>query len=195
MSVIRIAITGTHSTGKSTFCNTVTEKLKGEGYKVGRVADLAATARDLGFPILRDHTHDSTLWIVSQGIAKELEAALNNDLVIIDRGVPDALGYWLAALEARNERVDERELERITAIIRAHTSMYHLLFNTILDSQEPLGENQERDKDEKFRKSAAEHIAATLEVIGANPIPLENGGLESAVDLVLSFARHNIRHR
>ncbi|MBX9685874.1 MAG: ATP-binding protein [Candidatus Obscuribacterales bacterium] len=191
MNAIRIAITGTHSTGKSTFCNSAAESLTKRGFKVGRVSDLATAARDHGFPILREHTHDSTLWIITQGIANELVAALSNDVVIVDRGVPDALGYWLAALEHRGETAKSDELTRISSIVRAHTSSYHLLFNTVLNRELPLGENQERDKDMHFRESAEKHIVSTLQEIGASPIPLNNGGIESAVDLVVALVEHN----
>lgn len=162
MNAIRIAVTGTHSTGKSTFCAAAKEALEAEGYSVKNVTDLATKARDLGFPILHNHTHDSTLWIISQGIAEELIAAIKADVVLIDRAVPDAVGYWLAALEHRKEIPSWDEWSRIEGIVKSHISIYDLLFNTVLDPTVPLGQNQERDKDELFRISAGnqhcEHI-------------------------------------
>jgi predicted ATPase len=187
---LRIAITGTHSTGKSTFCSATSEALKKAGFRVSKVADLATKAREHGFPILHNHTYESTLWIISQGIADELAAGLNVDVVVIDRGVPDALGYWLAALEHRNEQPRAAELHRIESIVRMYTTTYDLLFNTVLDPNIPLGTNQERDKDNTFRLAAAHHIEQTIRGIGARPITLINGSVQSAVDLVLALAHH-----
>lgn len=188
MKVVRIAITGTHSTGKTSFCKTLSEKLVADGNEVKCVEDLASEASKLGFPILKEHTHDSTLWIISQGIACELKAALNSKVVIVDRGVPDALGYWLAALEARRELADPRELGRITTIVKEHTKMYDLMFNTIMDPSVELG--PDRDTDMEFRASAEKHIVNTLKEIGSNPIPLANGCLDSAMQLVFKFIEH-----
>jgi adenylylsulfate kinase-like enzyme len=73
---MKIAVTGTHSTGKTTFINAVREELQGQGYRVAVVSDLGEEALNRGFPILYQHTPESTLWIMTTGIARELEAAL-----------------------------------------------------------------------------------------------------------------------
>ncbi|MEX3960473.1 hypothetical protein [Trinickia sp. EG282A] len=66
-----IGITGTHSTGKSTFFEEVHELAQARGLKVGKVADVATRCREAGFPILKDHTFESTLWIMSSGTCQE----------------------------------------------------------------------------------------------------------------------------
>lgn len=51
-SPFRIAIAGTHSTGKTTFMGALSDELVQLGHKVQYVHDSAVDARDHGFPIL-----------------------------------------------------------------------------------------------------------------------------------------------
>ncbi|HEV7402652.1 MAG TPA: AAA family ATPase [Chthoniobacteraceae bacterium] len=106
---IKLAISGTHSTGKTSLLQSVESVLRAEGYRVARVSDLATEARDHGFPILREHTFASTLWIMTRGITLELEAELNADVVLVDRPVADAMGYFSAALKHRGSSLNEPE--------------------------------------------------------------------------------------
>jgi nucleoside-triphosphatase THEP1 len=89
---IKIGVAGTHSTGKSTFLSTLTSTLNDRGFVIGGVSDLASRASDLGFPILADHTFESTLWIMAECMRQEAELSLTCDVILVDRPVPDALG-------------------------------------------------------------------------------------------------------
>ena len=153
---IKIGIVGSHSTGKSTFLSALASVLAGRGLKIGRVNDLATRARDLGFPILTQHTFESTLWIMAECMRQEAEASLTCDVILVDRPVPDALGYLQAALEVTGRTIDPRRLEELKIIARAHAADYDLLVVTSLDQNVPLGED--RDKDPRFREAAARHI-------------------------------------
>jgi predicted ATPase len=157
---IKIGIAGTHSTGKSTFLATLAPVLEERGLRIGRVNDLATRARDLGFPILSQHTFESTLWIMAECMRQEAEASLTCDVVLVDRPVPDALGYLQAALEVTGRAVHERRLEELEVIARAHTPEYDLLVVTSVDHNVSLGEG--RDQDLKFREAAARHIDALV---------------------------------
>src|SRR5688572_12177198 len=107
---MKIGIAGTHSTGKTTILEFVGQKLQEAGFSTARVSDLASAARDAGFPILREHTFSSTLWIISRGICEELAAALKCDVILVDRPAPDALGYLYAALEHRGVSLPAAEI-------------------------------------------------------------------------------------
>ncbi|MGH3922067.1 MAG: hypothetical protein ACRDTT_04215 [Pseudonocardiaceae bacterium] len=50
--VVKIAVTGTHSTGKTTFLAALGRALTELGYAVAEVADLGKEAAERGFPIL-----------------------------------------------------------------------------------------------------------------------------------------------
>lgn len=153
---VRIAVAGTHSTGKSTFLLGLEEDLAGRGLRVARVGDVASEALRRGFPILRDHVYESTLWIMAEGMRREMEAAIDADVVLVDRPVFDALGYLLAALEVTGRDIDAIRLEELWTIARAHVTYYDWLAVTVLDQGVPLGE--ERDPDLRFRRTVAERI-------------------------------------
>ncbi|WP_219340730.1 hypothetical protein, partial [Escherichia fergusonii] len=70
---IKIGITGTHSTGKTSFFDAVQEALSPSHLRVVRIGDFARRARSIGFPILRDHTFESTLWIMAECLRLEAE--------------------------------------------------------------------------------------------------------------------------
>ncbi len=107
---MKIAVAGTHSTGKTTFLTRLRHLLETAGYQVASVAVPVAAARDHGFPILREQTAATTLWIITTAIAAELAAARRADVVLVDRPVTDALAYHLAAHAWRGEPVDARPL-------------------------------------------------------------------------------------
>ena len=157
---IKIGIAGTHSTGKSTFLATLASILEERGLRIGRINDLAKRAQDIGFPILTEHTYESTLWIMAECLRQEAEASLRCDVILVDRPVLDALGYLQAALEVTGRTVRPRRLEELKAIARAHSAGYDLLVVTSLDHNVPHGAG--RDQDLTFREAAARHIDALM---------------------------------
>ncbi|WP_155258272.1 AAA family ATPase, partial [Bradyrhizobium japonicum] len=96
---MKIAITGTHPSGKSTFLQSLEQELNDMGLRIHRIGDFAPRAQGLGFPILTQHTYESTLWIMAECLRCEAEASLQNDVILVDRPVIDALGYLHAALQ------------------------------------------------------------------------------------------------
>ena len=119
--LVKIAITGTHSSGKTTFLERLKQELEGEGLRIHRIGDFARRAKDLGFPILKKHTYESTLWIMAECLRCEAEASLQSDLILVDRPVIDALGYLQAALQLSGRTLDSRRSEELMTIATAHT--------------------------------------------------------------------------
>jgi AAA domain len=159
---VTIGLAGTHSTGKTTFLDRLQGLLERHGRWVVTVGQLACKAQALGFPILQQHTAESTLWVITRGISEELEAGLTADVVLVDRPVPDALGYYLAALEYRGEQPPPAWLDYLVALTRHHAATYSLLLATRLDPAIPLAANKPRDPDQHFRALADAHIKAVL---------------------------------
>jgi hypothetical protein len=157
-----VAVLGTHSTGKSTFLAHLVHALRSHYIDVATVSDLGDQAQRLGLPLLFNHTWASTMWIITRGISNELEAWLHADVVLVDRAVPDALGYYRAALEYRGETADPAMLAHLGALVREHSTNYDLIFRTTLDPAIPLGDNKPRDNNSEFRALADRHVAAVL---------------------------------
>jgi hypothetical protein len=126
------------------------------GLRICRISDIARAALSLGFPILTEHTFESTLWIMAECMRREAEASLANDVILVDRPVIDALGYLRAALQMSGRTIDKRRLDGLAAIAKAHTPDYDLLIATSLDKSIEIGKG--RDPNTEFRDAAGHHI-------------------------------------
>ncbi|WP_433727819.1 AAA family ATPase [Nocardia sp. CA-129566] len=189
---VTIAVVGTHSTGKSTFLARLAHDLRRSGLQVATVADLGEQAQRMGLPILWNHTWVSTLWIVTRGISNELEAWLHGDVVLIDRAVPDALGYYRAALEYRDESADPDEWAYLEALARFHSDRYDLIFRTQLDPHIPLGTNKFRDDNQQFRILADHHVESVLRELTLPSLPLTADGHDTALALACDFVAERL---
>lgn len=189
--IVKVAITGTHSTGKSTFLDELEPRLLDLDLKVARIGDLPKAAFTAGFPILRNHTFESTLWLISECMRQEAVASLDHDVILIDRPVCDALGYLHAALHLSQRDIPFRRLDALSSIVEAHTPDYDVLIATQLDTNIPLGPG--RDKDPELRRLAAENIEAMTSKImpSASRMTLTNRReiLEQTVASVSSLLR------
>jgi hypothetical protein len=188
---LMIGVLGTHSTGKSTFLARLAHDLRRRHIQVATVADLGEQAQRIGLPILHNHTWASTLWFATRGISYELEAWLHGDVVLVDRPVPDALGYYLAALEYRGERPDPSTLAYLESLVRGHSVHYNLLFRTTLDPSIPLGANKERDEDSEFRSLADHFVGRVLDELDLAhellPADEHDQALFQAIDFVTAW--------
>lgn len=189
-SPVKIGITGTHSTGKSSFFEAVQHELKPLDLRVTRIGDFATTAKALGFPILRDHTYESTLWIMTECMRREAEASLSFDVILVDRPVIDALGYLRAALELTGRTVEKRRLDALTEIANAHTPLYDVLIKTSLDSRIELGEG--RDQDPEFRDAAARWIETLVTGVAPSALTLTSSNRTAIAQSVIE---HIAPHR
>lgn len=182
---IKIGIGGSHSTGKTTFLSKLKTRLKHTDLSICHVQDLATNARDLGFPILTKHTYDSTLWIMAEVMRRETEATLSSDVILIDRPVFDALGYFEAALEVSGRVPDMRQLKELRTISKAHLGAYDCVIGTELNPAIALGEN--RDENETFRLAAAYHIKAFLEKEAPDVLWLTSSNTDEMLDRTASI--------
>lgn len=173
MAEMKIAISGTHSTGKSTFIEHLGAAL-GE-YRISIVRDLATAARDHGFPILRDHTFSSTMWMMARGITLEQEAGLRNDLVVVDRPIMEPIAYLRAALKTQGRTITEPEDACLHAVARSYAFTYAVIIKTVVDPTIPISAEKERDHDAAFRLLADQEINALYERLGCKFIELRRG--------------------
>jgi hypothetical protein len=184
---VTIAVLGTHSTGKSTFLARLAHELRRQHILVATVADLGEQAQRIGLPILFNHTWASTLWIITRGISNELEAWLHAEVVLVDRAVPDALGYYRAALDYRNEQDDPATLAYLESLVRGHSRHYDLMFRTALDPSIPLGDNKPRDSDDEFRTLADRHVERVLNELDLAHEVLPADGHNEALERAITF--------
>jgi len=182
----KIAVAGTHSTGKTTFISRLQTELAKCGIEAAYVHDSAQEAREIGFPILKEYTFESTAWLISQAIGLEARAALNTNVILVDRPVPDALGYLIAALRTTRRALEPGKLERLEAICAAWVDEYDLIFVTALDTTLPIGPC--RDDDHAFRVAAGKAIADILDRLAPDHRTLRPDNVEESLELAARVA-------
>ena len=162
------------------------DALRARGFAPATVHNSAVAARDLGFPILRDHTFEGTAWLMGETIRIETVASLSSDVILIDRPVPDALGYLRAALAVTGRTLAAGKLERLDAICSAWVGEYDLIFATELNPVIPIGPG--RDDDDLFRAAAAEAIATLLTRLAPEHVRLSADRVDAAIAIATDTA-------
>ena len=157
-NTVRIGIAGTASTGKTTLLRRIEMELRSEGITVARTGGLGKRAREIGFQKMAGHTAASTEWVITQGIADELAGTVHADVVLADRAAHDALAYYLAALELRQEEPDPATLERLNRLV--DTQKYDVLFATVLDPDCTVV--KKHDYDPVYRQLVDRHLHQLL---------------------------------
>ena len=89
---MKIAFSGSHGTGKtfSAYNKVVELKLQNKNKNICILNELA---RESPFPINRETTENSQLWIFLNQISEELEMDTKYDIIVCDRTVVDVLAY------------------------------------------------------------------------------------------------------
>jgi hypothetical protein len=161
---IRIGVMGTHSTGKTILLRRIEMELRGHGIPVARTGRLGKRAALAGLPKMQHHTAASTEWVIAQGIADEIAATRPNpepiQVVLADRAVWDALAYFHAAEQWRQEAPDPLERDRLRLLASTQAPKYDVLLATVLDETLPV-ENK-HDYDARYRTLVDHHTHALL---------------------------------
>lgn len=157
----KIAVAGSHSTGKTTFLTHLRPAVEDLGLKVAYVHDSAADAQALGFPILSGHTFESTAWLMARAIELETAASLTADVILVDRPLHDALGYLLAALAYSSRSVEPDRMRTLERLCEAWAAEYDWMFVTTIDPGTPVAAG--RDADLAFRELAANEVRKVIQ--------------------------------
>lgn len=180
---MKIAISGTHSTGKTTFLDAVRNGVKpNELYTIARLAPEAAGH---GFPILKQHTFESTLWLMAAGIKYELEACLKHPVLLVDRPVMEALAYLNAALKHRGAKITAKQRECLEGLARHHATTYDVVIKTVVDESLPIALREvKRDHDSAFRALVDREIDALYGRWGLPVRRLGSGDQQIQADII-----------
>lgn len=160
VSPVAIGVAGTHSTGKSTFCNDLKVALELKGVHVATIPSFGALAVEQGIPLLTQHTYDSTMWFIDRTLEAEQAARANADVVLVDRPIIDAVAYWNAAVEFRGASAAAHEIDTIGALMLSHCPNYTAVVATKLDTSVALGPG--RDTNSRFRELVDTHLHVLL---------------------------------
>ena len=123
---------------------------------------------------------------MAETMRQEVVASLKSEVILVDRPVPDALGYLVAALEYTDRRLDNVRLERLEGICTSWVGEYDLLFLTKLDESVPLATG--RESDEVFRTFVGEAIGKVVGRVAPEHKVLRRGREKDALALAMRVA-------
>lgn len=191
---VRIGIVGTHATGKTTLMRRIEMELRAEGITVARTGGLAKRAAALGLPKMSRHTARSTEWIITAGTARDLAAATHACVVLADRHPADALAYYLAALDYRQEQPDPSALGHLRRLV-TNLHRHNLLFATVLDPDEPTPTGH--DYDPTYRALVDQHTRTVLADLDLGHVTVSNddASRKEAIRLALHTVHSGVSSR
>ena len=121
MAHTKIAVIGTHSTGKTTLIKELSRQLAATSH---RVHVLPEFARLCPYPIDEGTSFEAQEWIQSQQIAEEKKYENSNSILICDRSTLDNFAYMHRACSADHDLTD------IETRAAAHMKSYSGIFKT-----------------------------------------------------------------
>ncbi|MDQ2709147.1 MAG: hypothetical protein M3Z25_16595 [Actinomycetota bacterium] len=101
--------------------------------------------------------------------------------------MPDALGYYRAALAYRDEHADPTALAHLETLVRQHSTHYDLIYRTTVELTIPLGDNKTRDNDSEFRALADHHVKRVLHELELPHQLLPADGHDQALSQAVTF--------
>lgn len=181
---VRVAITGTHNSGKTTLCHQIVGLLMKQGVKASYAPEPSRTSRYLAEG-RRDFA--TQLDILVMTVANELEAARSSDIAICDRTPIDVLAYT-EALGAPSTPTQQAFSDTIRALTDNYSPSYQSIFKVgwafdMEASNDPL-----RIGDNRFQDYIDQRIIYHLDRLHLPVIALESP--DSAADMV---ERHVLR--
>jgi GTPase SAR1 family protein len=182
MSSIKIAVGGAHSTGKSTFLKRLAAALKDRGVSCEVVSDLASKCP---LPILKDHTVESTLWIVTSGIAAEIKAAYAAKVALVDRPVVDAWAYLMAGKNGTTQNFDSPGAITVQDTIRDWLPTYDLVYKSCLDESIPVENAKGRVLDAGYRTEVARQMERSYDRFDIQSRDLSVANADAALSFAL----------
>lgn len=178
---MKIAIIGTHSTGKTTLIEKLQNKLRAHAIPSALVPEVA---RVCPLPINEASTVPAQTWILDKQIAAENELDHLGQVVICDRASIDNWAYFYRAL-SRNGCVIAGNAWEQKAVRQATT--YDFIFKTQMLSLAAKADAR-RSTDGVFRQEMDELITAILHEHNINHhLLLPTTDYDAQVEFILSF--------
>lgn len=151
---MKIALIGTHSTGKTTLLNKLKTVLEFLGHHVEVVPELS---RLCPFPINEETTMEAQEWIQNQQITQENQLHQPEKILLCDRATLDNFAYF-----ERAGRLHNRDISSWEQRAADHMSSYHFIFKTH-KLELPAAADGQRSTDKEFRDEIDSSIHRLLE--------------------------------
>lgn len=180
---MKIAITGTRSTGKTTFLGKLEEAIfERFGYKSGRTTGFERSG-EFCFPYHRDLTLEKAVWIIAGGMRQELELSRREAIVLVERPALETLGYLRAAYRLRGDLIHGPQMKFLEELTKASIELCYLMIVTELD---PCIRWEGSADDKELRRAASEEIEKLLELLVPGALRLTSHNSSVVLQQVLS---------
>ena len=146
---MKIALIGTHGTGKTTVAHELIAELKKQGINAEFIGELA---RKCPLPINEKTTKDSQEWIIFSQYIQELELQSKCDLIVCDRSVLDGYVYYHRKF---------RENQLIENFVKEKLKDYVLLIKVPIN-EKFLQKDGIRSTDKEFQRDIDERFDLLL---------------------------------
>ncbi|WP_374684911.1 AAA family ATPase [Mesorhizobium sp. J428] len=150
-------INGAYSTGKTTLLQSCVDLLRSGGRDV---IGLDETARHCPFPLNRDQSFLSTQWLIHRQISREIESFSEENILIIDRGIPDIFAHYLETCDRLGTTSPEIEVLVDFLIIWCNT--YDLVITTEIDQVVDIIDDGLRIPDKRYRELMGQYNISAL---------------------------------
>lgn len=182
MKKIKIGISGSHSTGKTTFIKRLEKSLSDKSIKFKSVSDLAIKCP---LPILCNHTVESTLWIASKGITDEVETEYKYDIVIADRPILDCWAYFNAVCKNRYEETNPK-LQTLKSMISNWLPTYDIIYQTVINENISIEDNKGRYLKEEYRSQIGTEMINASRQFNITPRLLTYNNTDTELEFILT---------
>lgn len=118
-----VSVAGTHGTGKTTLAYSICTFLKKNNISA---VVLDERARECPFPINKDATNETQVWLIASHIKKELELMSKYNIVISDRCVLDSYVYG-TSLDLGEDTCFKKLLDYCVCHIKKYYKRLYLL--------------------------------------------------------------------
>ena len=154
---MKVSITGSHSTGKTTLASAVSKILRKSGHSsVGLINEVARRVIAMGFPLNQDatiHSYLNYIWLV---LKEERECV--EKFVICDRSLVDLLGYIRTNNDTSIPKYFVSMLEELLWRESAYFDLY-----CYLPVEFPLEIDDVRPSDVDYQKAVSNSIQQILQ--------------------------------
>lgn len=144
---MKICVSGTHSSRKSTLSYQLAAYYKEKGLNVRLIQEIA---RKCPLGINDDFSHESMLWIYHTQVAEELASRKDHQIVVCDRSAIDPFMYGMA------KNFDGKDSHLLLTFARLWMQTYDKIFFVMPDV--PAIKDGVRDTNEEFRLKVHEQF-------------------------------------
>ena len=176
MGFMKIALIGTHGTGKTTIAHDLVASLKKQGVNADFLGEVV---RDCPFPINESTTKDSQEWMIFMQHIKEIEMKQKYSVLVCDRSILDGYIYYIRKF---------KENEVLEKFVREKIKDYSLLIKIPI-REEFLKEDGTRSVNKEFQKEIDKLFDKTLKKLEIQFYNYEN--INKTLNIILRKIKEN----